>query len=107
MVDVYRSTCCVFCILLASFHGLSIASAQESKPPTDFVKKQAEIKGRFEQRKGRADNEAVHKPLLEVAVSGICEGWTHRAILSENGNDYDKNLGPSKRSSRSSCIMGR
>lgn len=72
MTDLYRGTCCMLSILLASFHGLSIASAQQSQQTTDFVKKQEEIKARFEQRKGRVENEAVHKPpMIKAKASDL------------------------------------
>jgi hypothetical protein len=86
MADLYRSTSYVLGILLASFCGLAVASAQQSKPPTDFVKKQEELKARFEQRKGRVENEAVHKPpMIKAEASDL---WGDEPVIGVSiGND--------------------
>jgi hypothetical protein len=86
MAHVDRGTCCLAGILLASFHGLLLAAAQESKPPTDFAKNHAEIKARFEQRKGQVENEAAHRPpMIKAEASGL--GDDEPVIGVSIGND--------------------
>ncbi|MCA9049912.1 MAG: DUF3179 domain-containing protein [Planctomycetaceae bacterium] len=72
MAYTFRNFCCVLLLMSAVFGSMSPVSAQRPNEPTDFVRKQQEIKARFDRRMGRPENEAVHKPpMIRAGVSDL------------------------------------